>query len=61
MLSDPPDNKTLDRVLYEVLQKLIVSDDFNRIVDDSCMKVTGVSTPILRSYVRQAFQNKVGM
>lgn len=55
------EQKMLDRVLYEVLQHLLEDPEFSRLVDEACLKVTGVSSPRLRSTVKLAFQNKVGM
>jgi hypothetical protein len=56
-----PDQKLVDQVLCEIFQKLVVSDDFNVIVDNACLKVFGTSTPSTRAYVRQAYYDKVGL
>jgi hypothetical protein len=51
----------LDRVLYHIFQKLMEDTEFSKLIDEACLEVVGVSTPALRSTVRQAFQLKVGM
>jgi len=57
----PPDQAVLDRVIYAIFMDLLESDTFSDLVETHCLKVTGVSNPVMRSIVREAFKTKVGI
>ncbi len=61
MAITPPDKDVLDRIIYAILMDLLESDSFNDLVDKHCQKVTGSSTPAMRSIVREAFKTMVGL
>lgn len=56
-----PDPKLLDRVIRRILLTLLSSDEFSIIVDEACKKEAGVSTPYLRTIIKEAFRVKVGI